>query len=123
MAAGEVFFFDSYAIIEILRGNRRYRRYADADIITSQLNLFEVYYALLKQDARHADKFMKLYEGYAVPYTTDTIKTAARLRLAYRRKNISMADCIGYVLALEYGVRFLTGDKEFQDMENVEYLK
>jgi hypothetical protein len=123
MAAGEVFFFDSYAIIEILRGNQGYRRYADADIITSQLNLFEVYYALLKEDARQADKFMKLYEGYAVPYTADTIKTAARLRLAYKRKSISMADCIGYALALEYGVRFLTGDREFQNMENVEYVK
>ncbi|MBM3308629.1 MAG: type II toxin-antitoxin system VapC family toxin [Candidatus Altiarchaeales archaeon] len=119
----EVYFFDSYAIIEVLRGSKSYRRYLKADIITSQLNLFEVYYAILKQSKKHAEEFIKLYEGYTVPYTTQTIKTAAQLKLALKNRKLSMADCIGYVLALEYRTKFLTGDKEFQDLENVEYVK
>lgn len=34
-----------------------------------------------------------------------------------------MVDCIGYVYAKENGLRFVTGDKEFEGMENVEFVK
>lgn len=119
----EVYFFDSYAIIEILKGSESYRKYSEAAIITSQLNLFEVYYALLKKSRKHADGFMKAYHGYATAYSAQTIRAAARLKLSLKKRNLSMADCIGYSMAQECGVRFLTGDKEFQDLKNVEYVK
>jgi len=119
----DVYFFDSYAVIEVLRGNKNYAKYLEADIITTQLTLFEVYYALLKHDVDHAEKFIKRYEDYTVSYTSEIIRSAARLKFTNKKKNLSMTDCIGYALALDYGIKFLTGDKEFKDMKNVEYVK
>ena len=43
-----VHFFDSYALIEILKDNPNYRKYSEEPIITSPLNLGESYYAYLK---------------------------------------------------------------------------
>jgi len=36
---------------------------------------------------------------------------------------MSMADCISYIQSKEVGVKFLTGDKEFEDLDNVEFVK
>ncbi|MEK6852302.1 MAG: PIN domain-containing protein, partial [Nanoarchaeota archaeon] len=42
------YFFDTYAIIEIIKENPNYNRFKDEEIITSILNLGELYYALLR---------------------------------------------------------------------------
>ena len=34
-----------------------------------------------------------------------------------------MTDCIGYILAKNIGIKFLTGDKEFENLDNVEFVK
>ena len=39
------------------------------------------------------------------------------------KKDISMTDCIGYFLAKSLGIKFLTGDKEFENMKDVEFVK
>ncbi len=44
-----IFYFDSYAIIEILAGNLSYQKYADKVCLLTKLNLFEVYYSLLRE--------------------------------------------------------------------------
>ena len=37
--------------------------------------------------------------------------------------NLSYVDYIGYILAKQRNVKFLTGDKEFENMDNVEFVK
>ncbi len=59
----------------------------------------------------------------AIDYDKNTIEMASRLKLQYKRRNLSMTDCIGYTIAKNLGIKFLTGDKEFQDLENVEFVK
>jgi len=39
------------------------------------------------------------------------------------KSNLSYVDCIGYILAKELKVGFLTGDREFEGMDNVEFVK
>ncbi len=34
-----------------------------------------------------------------------------------------MTDCIGYIFAKQLGIKFLTGDKEFENLDNVEFVK
>ena len=34
-----------------------------------------------------------------------------------------MADCIGYILAKRLSIKFLTGDKEFEKLDDVEFVK
>lgn len=55
----------------------------------------------------------------------DQIKNAMKLRKKMKGKglNISYADALGYSIALELDIKFLTGDREFKDLGNVEYVK
>ena len=46
-----------------------------------------------------------------------------RLELRRMKKNLSYADALGYTVSLRLRARFLTGDKAFEDLENVEYVK
>ena len=39
------------------------------------------------------------------------------------KRNVSMTDCVGYILAKQLGIKFLTGDKEFEHLDNVEFVK
>ena len=118
------FFFDSYAIIEIIKGNTAYNKYRNATIITTKLNLFEVYQALLELAGKEmADHFLEESYPFRIGFDKEIIREAAAMRLKYKKRNISMADCVGYILAKEYRVKFLTGDKEFEDFDPVEFVK
>jgi hypothetical protein len=38
-------------------------------------------------------------------------------------KKLSLVEALGYSYSRKLGIKFLTGDKEFIEMENVEYVK
>lgn len=120
----EIYFFDSYAIVEIINGNPHYLPYNNSIIITTKLNLFEVCYSLLREKKEeNADEFLFHSYNYIIDFDKNTIKEAALFRLKYKEKNLSMTDCVGYCLALRLGIKFLTGDKEFEHFDNVEFVK
>lgn len=120
----DVYFFDSYAIIEILRGNENYLRYTKSTILTTKLNLFEVYYCLLREVGENkANHFLKSYSEYVVDFDDSVVKASAKLRFKYKKRKLSMTDCIGYCVAKKWGVPFLTGDREFEDIASVEFVK
>ena len=121
----EVFFFDTYAFFEIIEGNPNYQPYLkDIAIITTKLNLMELYYGLLKKfDKIIADKHYDILIKFSIDIDDATIKDAMLFRLANSSKNLSYIDCIGYLISRRNGVKFLTGDKEFSGMENVEFVK
>ncbi len=118
-----VYFFDSYAIIEIINGNKQYKKYTESMIITTKLNLFEIYYFILKQTGEKEKNLFDKYYEFVVDFDKTVIKRAAELKLKYKKRDLSMTDCIGYALSERLGVKFLTGDKEFKDLANVEYVK
>ncbi len=119
-----VYFFDSYATVEMIQGNEQYRKYTESSMITTKLNLFEVVYALMKNtDEKKADEWLDDYYAFAIDFDKDIIKKAAAFRLLHKRRNLSMADCIGYCLARRWNIPFLTGDKEFRDLEHVEFVR
>ena len=86
----------------------------------------EIYYAILKDYGEaEAEKAYSAAGKYLVEFNEDDVKEAMRRRLQLRRKrlNLSYADALGYTVAIRLGARFLTGDKEFETLDNVEYLK
>jgi len=116
-----VYFFDSYAIIEIVKKNPNYSFYTESDIILTKLNIFEIFYNLLIQvGEKKASEVSDELISYVIDFSINDIKEAAKLKINH--KNLSMTDCIGYVLAKRSGVKFLTGDKEFKDLDNVEFV-
>ena len=118
------FYFDSYALIESILGNRNYRPYIGTSIVITKLNLFEVFYSFLKNgDEKTALAALNNLLNSTIDFDADTIKQAAKLRLLRKKDNLSMADCIGYVTARKLGIKFLTGDMQFKDMLGVEFVK
>ena len=120
----DIFFADTYAIIEIIRGNPRYAGYADSVIITSPLNLMELYYHFLHDfDEDTAEKYFAVYSQFVMPVSDSAIKQGMHFKLSHKKEKLSYIDCVGYTLAATSGVKFLTGDREFKDLENVEFIK
>ena len=121
-----MFFYDTYALLEIIKGNANYSDYVDEQFITTRLNLMELYYNLLRLfDEKKAEYYFNVFLPLCVPIENDIIKAAMKFRLKHRnRKNlISYVDCIGYFIALENNVRLLTGEKHFLGLRNVEFVK
>lgn len=115
-----MFFFDSYAILEILDGNPAYGRFANEQIVTSVLNIAEVHYAYLKQgQPKKSDMIL----AQLVDFNPALVKKAMEFRFEHKKKDLSMVDCIGYMLARQMNVPFLTGDNAFRGMPHVEFVK
>ena len=118
-------FFDTYAFYEIIVGNQKYLKYTkDVKIVTTQLNMMEFYYQLITlYDKKIAETIFKRYEEFIVPISNSIIIEAMDFRKKYNKRNLSYVDCVGYVISKKMGIRFLTGDKQFSDLPNVEYIK
>jgi uncharacterized protein len=118
------FFFDSYALFEILKGNRDYEKYKEFNIITTKLNLFELYFGLLRNvNEKTAETYLEKYFPFVIDFNKETIKQAAKLKNRLNKRDLSMTDCIGYILSNQIGAKFLTGDREFEFLDNVEFVK
>ena len=121
-----MYYADTYALIEILRGNPNYKPYKA--IITSEFNLLELAYAITRD--YNPDKAKEILgrvrkEIPIIHPTDEDYIDAARFKLQQKRKgkNISLIDALGYTIAKKTGIPFLTGDQAFEDIENVEYVK
>ncbi|MBS3074141.1 PIN domain-containing protein [Candidatus Pacearchaeota archaeon] len=117
-------FFDTYAIFEIIKGNPNYKKYTSFKVITTKLNLFELFHGFLKTHNNGlAEYSLANYLRFAVDFDERVIREAARMKLALNKRNISMTDCIGYCFAKQLGIKFLTGDREFESLPNVEFVR
>ncbi len=120
----KAYFFDSYAVMEILKGNKDYDNFKDSEIVLTKLNLFEIYHNVLKQfNEELAEEIINKYKIFAIDFDENVIKESAKFRIENIKKNISITDCIGYIIAKNIGIKFLTGDKEFENLDNVEFVK
>lgn len=117
-------FFDSYALVEIVKGNSNYEKYEDEDPTCTILNLFELHQVLLREfNKQTADYWVNKFDYTLLEITKEDIINASDLRFNNKDKKLSGIDCIGYILAKKHNLKFLTGDKDFRNMENVEHVK
>ena len=115
---------DTYALIELLGGNPSYKPYLNRVLITTKFNLVELYYHFLHDYGKEtADKYLRLYSNFVVPISYNCIRVGMQFKLEHKKENVSYVDCIGYALAFELGVKFLTGDEKFENKDNVEFVK
>lgn len=119
-----MYFFDTYAILEIINGNPNYSKFKDLNIVTSILNIGELYYALLRDyNQKTADFWCDKIKFDLIKVTQDICIRASYFRYENKEKKLSYVDCIGYQLALSYNLKFLTGDEKFKNLVNVEFVK
>lgn len=119
-----IYFLDTYALIEIVKGNKNYERFLSSEFFTSLFNLYEFYFILLKDfDDDTAKNFSEKFRHKIVNIEDKNIFEASNFKLKNFRKKFSYADCLGYVVAKNLGIKFLTGDKQFEKFENVEFVR
>ena len=119
-----VFFADTYALIELAGGNVNYQPYLNQLIVTSKFNLIELYYYFLRTYGKEtADRFLKLYSKIIIPITFSSMRSGMEFKLRHKDEKISYVDAIGYALAFESGIEFLTGDQKFRSKSNVRFVK
>jgi predicted nucleic acid-binding protein len=124
MEDGLTYFFDSYALIELYKGNKNYENYKKARVITSYLHIFEVYYSLIREhDEEEILDFFKTIKNFCVNLKFEWIPKASKFRQINKKRDLSYADCLGYIIAKDMGIKFLTGDKEFENLSDVEFVK
>lgn len=119
-----VFFFDSYALIEIYEGNPKYEKYKEAKIVTSFLQVYETYYSLIRNGYAEYEinDFFEFIKKVCINLNFKWIPESVKFRRTYIKRDLSYADCLGYIIANEMGIKFLTGDKEFENLPNVEFV-
>ncbi len=121
---GIKYFWDSYAIIELEKGNINYKNYSEEPIILTIFNLAEVYWNFLNElGEKEANKLYDCYKPAIVEIKDEILKEAIKFRKENKKNDLSYTDCIGYVYAKKNNLKFLTGDKEFENMANVEFVK
>ena len=96
----------------------------DYEIVTTKLNLFELYYKLFREKGEIVAKTaLQKYSNCILDFDNNVIEEAAKMRFMFKKQDMSMVDCIGYIKAKQLGIKFLTGDKQFEYLPDVEFVK
>ncbi len=119
------YFFDTYAFYEFINGNKKYIKYfKNYAIITTRFNLIELFYILLKDfDLETTRKYYKEFIPFTIEFSDEVIEKAMLFRLKHKKQDLSYIDCMGYIYSILNGIKFLTGDKEFKNFPNIEFVK
>lgn len=115
---------DTYALVEIKKGNLKFAKYMTANFVIAELTLAEFYDVLFREEGEEeADRWFNKLKAYARGIEIETLIEAVKFRRVNSKKNLSFFDCVGYLFAKSKGVKFVTGDKEFENLEGVEFIK
>ena|SRR3989338_2050263 len=117
-----LYFFDTYALFEIIAGNEKYLKYAEQDGVTTIFNIAEFNYGLKKEKLKEeADRITNSYKGRTIKVEWEDVINAMDLKTKHRE--LSIPDAIGYIVAQRKDLKFLTGDEDFKSFDNVEFVK
>ncbi|MBN2367975.1 PIN domain-containing protein [Candidatus Woesearchaeota archaeon] len=115
---------DTYALIEISDGNKEFISLLNEDYEITFVTIAEFWIVLYRKfNERTADYWLKKLSPKCTNIGLDIHIKARRFHYKNRKKNISITDCIGYIYAKENNLIFVTGDKEFKGLKNVEFIK
>ena len=121
------FFADSYAVTGILKGNENYLPYLSGPLITTEFNICEVAFAVCRDYPDKTRKVMAQVRKIVrlIPTTDEDYCSAAALRRSTTSmgKKLSTIDCVGYSVARRQKIPFLAGDREFETIEAVEFVR
>ena len=120
----KMYFFDSYAIIEIIKNSSGYDKFRETQIVTNALHIAEVHYILAEFTGEKAsDETVKSLNINLIDITKEIAIEASKLRFNNKKLKLSYADCLGYVCAINNNLKFLTGDDGLKKFDNVEFVK
>ena len=108
------------------KGNENYRPYQAVSLVAMEFNICEVAFAVCRDYPDKTHKVMALVRKMVVLEQTtdeDYCSGAAMRRTTRAGKKLSTIDCVGYSVAHRLRIPFLTGDREFEDIDDVEFVR
>ncbi len=115
---------DTYALVEISKGNHKFAEYLNSNFIITDLTLAEFYSVILREEGeKTADYWFRKLERCSLFVSKEILIEAIKFRHEHKKTGISFFDAVGYIFALKNGYYFVTGDKEFEKLPNVEFKK
>lgn len=122
-------FYDSYAVLAYISGEKAYAKYFDEERSSgalTKLNLMEIYFRAAKVHGNGAARqIIDRFSKYLIDFDIDDIVGSMKLReeLMKKRMDISYVDALGYYLAKKMQIPFLTGDRHFRELEGVKFVR
>jgi hypothetical protein len=111
----------------MLKGNENYQSFQSERLITTEFNICEVGFALCREYPVDAPRVLKTVRKMVVIQETRDeyycAGTATRKLATAEGKKLSTIDCVGYSVANRLNIPFLTGDREFSDMNNMQFVR
>ncbi|MFH1106768.1 MAG: type II toxin-antitoxin system VapC family toxin [Candidatus Micrarchaeota archaeon] len=95
---------------------------SDEKVVTSSINLFEVYFQSLRKFPKEAEEI----RGYilsrcdVIPADKEIVRDAAKVKLA---RGLSMADSIVWATAEKHGATIYTSDADFRGYRPLRLLR
>lgn len=118
------YYFDTYAIIELIKDSDSYQKFKKEIIITGALNITEAHYYLTEfLSEKEADYLINQLNLSLLDLDKDIAVEASKFRFRNKKLRMSYADCLGYELSKKNNLIFLTGDDAFKNFDNVEFVK
>lgn len=115
---------DTYALWEIHLGNPRYSKLLNNEFVVTDWTLAEFYKTMLREyNKSTADYWFKKFIQHVRKVEINVLIKAVLFQHENKRKNMSLFDCVGYMYSLDSDLKFVTGDKEFKNRPNVEFIK
>ncbi len=126
-----MYVLDTYALIEIINENTKFQKYKiffpNKVFIAS--TTFAEFYEIINERSKDKNELMQItnpFKQFIKEITADIFIEAILFRKKHNREtkgNMSFFDAVGYIFALKDNYLFLTGDKEFKNLPNVEFIE
>lgn len=117
-------YLDTYALIEIGLDNPAYASIKKDDFLVCDTILAEFYWVFIREGKKsEADEWVSRLRPYSESTPLDILLDAVEFRLSHRALNFSFPDAVGYIHAKSNHGTFVTGDKSFEKLPHVKYVK
>ncbi len=105
-------------------GNQSYNRFKEVKGHTTLFNLYELYVQTLKNNGEQiAKKAFNDCKKMLIEIKDAHIFLAASFKTRDKKTHFSYTDAIGYAIAETEGLMFVTGDNEFRNLPNVQFIR
>ncbi len=115
---------DTYALVGINNENPNFLIYLNENNVITDLTLAEFYGDLYKKyNEKTAEYWFRKLSLLSRSVSKEILIKAMKYKIDNKKQNLSFFDCAGYIFAMENGMNFVTGNREFKDKEGVEFVK
>lgn len=115
---------DTYALMEIYNGNPKFADYLDSGSIITGETFAEFYGVILREHGTDEAEFWYKKTKFLVKNVSfEILIEAIKFKYENRKSGISFFDAVGYIYSVKNNCIFVTGDKEFENLKDVEFVK